>query len=192
MDEFARPKLLTRYPRFKEYLADEMSYYPDYEPESLFVSEVEGQVVGVLLGAVDTGRYEIVYRKKIRPMLIRRFLAGAYGIPGWLPAILRTEWANRAINADFVDRILYPAHLHIGVLPAFRRRGLGTRLMAEYAEYLQSRHIHGYHLFASSFHPLGVAFYQKLGLNLVGQFTWRIHTGFEWMSVTESVFALSV
>jgi len=45
-DEFARPRLLQRYPRYGTYLADEMSYYPDYEPESLFVAEVEGQVVG--------------------------------------------------------------------------------------------------------------------------------------------------
>lgn len=44
MDEFARPRLLEKYPLFSEYLADETSYYPDFEPESLFVADVQGQV----------------------------------------------------------------------------------------------------------------------------------------------------
>jgi GNAT superfamily N-acetyltransferase len=189
MDEFARPKLLEMYPKYREYLADEMSYYPDLEPESLFVAEIKGQVVGALLGAVNTERFEQAYHKRIRPMLARRFLAGAYGKPGWLPAFLRTEWANRAVKTDLVDRSLYPAHLHIGVLPAFRRQGLGTNLMVKYAEYLHSCGIPGYHLFASSFHPLGIAFNQKLGLTLLGQFDWKLHTGFEWLNVTEAIFA---
>jgi ribosomal protein S18 acetylase RimI-like enzyme len=191
-DEFARPKLLARYPGFSEYLADEMSYYPDYEPESLFVAEVDGHVVGALLGAVDTGRFEDVYRKRIRPLLVRRFFTGTYGKPGWVIAILRTEWVNRGVKPGLVDRNLYPAHLHIGILPAYRRRGLGTKLMAKYGEYLHSRGIPGYHLFASSFHPLGIAFYQKLSLKMLGRFDWRLHTGFKWMTVIESVFAYSI
>jgi hypothetical protein len=73
MDEFARPRLLAKYPSYGEYLADEMSYYPDLE-------------------------------------------------------------------------------------------------------------------FASSFHPLGVAVYQKLGLTLLGQFEWKLHNGFEWVKVIENIF----
>jgi GNAT superfamily N-acetyltransferase len=189
MDEFARPRLQQKHPRYGEYLADEMSYYPDHEPESLFVAEVEGQVVGALLGGVDTGHFERVYQKHIRPRLLRRTLSGAYGWPGWLPALLRTEWAGRQVQAPRVDRAQYPAHLHIGLLPAWRRQGLGTALVQCYEAYLRQRGIPGYHLFASSFHPLGVAFYFKLGLELIDQFDWRLHTGFEWLSVTERIFA---
>ena len=192
MDEFARPHLLQKYPHFGEYLADEMSYYPDHEPESLFVAEVGGQVVGALLGAVDTGRFEQVYRQCVRPLLLRRGLSGAYGWPGWLPAILRTEWAGKQIEAPEVDRNQYPAHLHVGILPEWRRQGLGKELMQCFAAYLRQRGIPGYHLYASSFHPLGVAFYYKLGLELVGQFDWRLHTGFEWLTVTERIFARKI
>ncbi|MBN2146399.1 MAG: GNAT family N-acetyltransferase [Anaerolineales bacterium] len=189
-DEFARPRLLQRYPRMSEYLADEMSYYPDYEPESLFVAELQGQVVGALQGAVDTARFEQLYQRHIRPLLFRRCLQGAYGWPDWLPAVLRTEWAGRHIKAPPVDRNQFPAHLHIGILPAWRRKGLGTAQMMRYADYLRQRNIPGYHLFASSFHPLGLAFYRKLGLELLGQFPWRLHTGYEWLDVTESIFGL--
>ena len=41
-DEFARPRLLRRYPRMREYFADEASsYYIGYEPESIFVAEAK-------------------------------------------------------------------------------------------------------------------------------------------------------
>jgi len=40
MDEFARLQLLQKYPRYSEYLTDDLSYYPDFEPESLSVAEV--------------------------------------------------------------------------------------------------------------------------------------------------------
>jgi GNAT superfamily N-acetyltransferase len=190
MDEFARPKLLLKYPLYGQYLADEMSYYPDYEPESLLVAEEQGQVVGVLTGAVDTHRFEQIYNKKIRPWLAKRLITGAYGWPGWLPVILRTEWAERQVKAPSVDRTLYPAHLHIGILPQWRRQGIGTALMTRFSEYLRGRGIPGYHLYASSYHWMGVAFYQKLGLQLLGQFEWCLHNGFEWVDVTERIYAM--
>lgn len=46
-DEFARPELLRRHPRMSEYYADQASMYYEFEPESTFVAEVEGQVVGL-------------------------------------------------------------------------------------------------------------------------------------------------
>ncbi len=187
-DEFARPRLQQKFPRYSEYLADEMSYYPDYEPEILFVAEVDGQVVGALLGAMDTSRFEQVYRERIRPRLLRRMLRGAYGWPGWLPAVLRTEWAGRQVQAPEVDLKRYPAHLHIGIRPEWRRQGLGSALMVRYEIYLRQRGISGYHLYASSFHPLGIAFYHKLGLELLGQFDWHLHTGSAWLTVTEMIF----
>lgn len=42
--------------------------------------------------------------------------------------------------------------------------------------------------YASSFHPMGVAFYRKLGLKELGDFQWRFHKGLEWLNVTEVIF----
>jgi ribosomal protein S18 acetylase RimI-like enzyme len=192
IDEFARPQLLQKYPQYSEYLADDMSYYPDFEPESLFVAESKGQVVGALLGAIDTKRFEQIYQRQIRSRLLLRLVTGVYGWPGWLPAILYTEWAERKVIAPKVECSQYPAHLHIGILPEWRRRGIGTALMMQFAEYLKMNGIPGYHLYASSFHALGVAFYQKLGLELLGQFDWQLHTGFGWMNVTERIFGMRI
>ncbi len=188
-DEFARPALLRTYPRLGEYLADEAAYYyTHFEPESLFVAEVQGTVVGALLGAVETSRYEQFYTRQVQPYLLMRCLSGAYGWPAWAPAIWRTELAGRNLQTPPVDLRQYPAHLHIGILPVWRRKGLGSALMTAYTDYLRAKAIPGYHLYAASFHPLGIPFYRKLGLEQLGQFDWRLHTGYAWQNVTETIF----
>ena len=188
-DEFARPDLLRKYPRMGEYLADEVThYYIHFEPESVFVAEMQGKIVGALLGAVNTSRREHFYASRVKPYLLTRCLSGAYGWPAWYQAILRTDLAGRGVQPPPVDLTQYPAHLHIGLLPDWRRKGIGTALMAAFADYLHSKGIPGYHLYVSSFHPLGLAFYRKLGLDDLGQINWRFHTGYKWITVTEFVF----
>ena len=170
------------------YLADSMSGYYDCEPESTLVAEAEGRVVAALLGTVDSRCYDVYERRHVRPLLFRRTLLGHYGWPAWLWPNLRTDLANRRMAPPPVDPQHYPAELHIGVLPAWRRLGIGTALMARFAAYLRERGVPGYHLYASSFHPLGVTFYRKLGLTLLGQFAWRFHTGEGWLDVTKLIF----
>lgn len=191
-DEFARPDLQRRYPRMCEYLADSMSHYYTHEPESTFVAALNGQVVGALLGALDTRRCEQVYEPQTRRLLRRRTLSGVYGWPVWWWADFLTEWAGRKTVHPGIDLAKYPAHLHIGLLPAWRRQGIGTRLTQAYETYLRSRGIRGYHLYAASFHPLGVAFYRKSGMEVLGQFNWRFHTGVCWLDVEEIVFGKSL
>lgn len=188
-DEFARPRLLRKYPRMASYLADEASlYYTRYEPESLFVAEAEGKIVGALLGCVHTARHEKFYQRRVRPYLILSWLTGAYGSPFWAITVIRTELAGREVTPPRVDREQYPAHLHIGVLPSWRRQGIGMALMDRFTEYLRQKGVTGFHLYASSYHPMGMAFYRKLGLEELGQFDWRLHDGFEWRMVKETIF----
>lgn len=188
-DEFARPQLVKKYPRMKEFLADEiLQYYTRFEPESLLVAEVNGEVVGALLGAVNSTHQEQICQRYVKPYLVRRCLTGAYGWPIWLLSVLRTELAGRKTKIPPINLNQYPAHLHIGILPTWRRKGIGTGLMNSYSAYLRKRNVAGYHLYASSFHPLGVAFYRKLGLDDLGRFIWRFHNGFAWLNVTEYIF----
>lgn len=62
--------------------------------------------------------------------------------------------------------------------------------MARYEEYLRQRGVAGFHLYAPSFHPLGLAFYRKLGLEELGQFEWQLHNGLGWQTVKEHIFGL--
>jgi GNAT superfamily N-acetyltransferase len=188
-DEFARPKLQERFPRMSTYLTDSMMHYYDLEPERIFIAEADGEVVGALLGAIDTERTERRYHRKVKPLLLKRTLSGTYGWPAWLWADWLTHLAGLRIETPEVDLTQYPAHLHVGVLPDWRRMGAGSALMTAYESTLRSLNIPGYHLYASSFHPMGVAFYQKTGLEIIGQFKWRFHTGFDWIDVLETIFA---
>jgi GNAT superfamily N-acetyltransferase len=188
-DEFARPELQRRYPRMSAYLADSMSHYFDLEPESILVAEGDGQVAGALLGSVDMQRTEENHRRYTKPLLLKRTLSDVYGWPAWLWADWLTDLAGWKIDRPPIDLGKYPAHLHIGILPEWRRKGIGSALMDGYEDYLRSRGVPGYHLYASSFHPMGVAFYRKIGLETIGQFEWRFHNGYRWLDVLETIFA---
>jgi hypothetical protein len=65
---------------------------------------------------------------------------------------------------------------------------MGTAIMYEFERYLQEQNVPGYHLYASIFHPMGMAFYRKLGLKEMESFQWRFHNGVEWLDVTEMIF----
>ncbi len=189
-DEFARPHLSMKYPRMQEYLADTMSYYTDFEPQSLFVAEQNGRIIGALLGTVDTIHCEKMYRQIIRPLLIKRCLIGTYGWPGWLTSVIRTEIAGRSISYPKINIKKYPAHLHIGIQPSWRRKGIGTALMKYFIQYLKQQEVAGFHLYVSSFHPMGVLFYQKLGLKTIGKFKWNFYDGLRWQIITELILGL--
>lgn len=186
-DEFARPDLAKRYPRMTDFLADGMAPFYDEEPESCLVAVSGDQVIGALLGSLHLPTTDPRLKRNYRRMFLR-CLMGAYGWPGWLAADLRTEWAGRTLRPPPIDLDQYPAHLHIGVLPEWWRQGVGSALMQAYADLLRQRGMAGYHLYASSFHPLGVAFYHRFGLETLGQFEWRFHNGHRWQTVVETIF----
>ncbi len=191
-DEFERPCLLARFPKWGEYRADGLAHFYDLEPESCFVAEAGGEVVGNLLGTVDARRAEEREKSFTRALHRRRTLHGAYGIPVFLIPILRTNRAPRLSEPLPIDPTLYPAELHIGVERAWRGRGVGRALVEAFEKHLQSRGVPGYRVFASSYHKDGVAFFRALGLRELGTFEWRLHDGVEWRTVIEHVFVRSL
>jgi len=187
-DEFERPRLLARYPKWGDYRADGLSRFYDLEPESCFVAEAGGDVVGNLLGTIDARLAEEREETFTRALRRRRMLRGAYGMPLFLTPVMRTNRAPRLSEPPPIDPALYPAELHIGVDRAWRGRGVGHALVEAFETCLQSRGVPGYRVFASSYHADGVRFFRSLGLEELGTFEWRLHDGVEWKAVTEHVF----
>ena len=103
-----------------------MDYYVTHEPESCFVAESEGRVVGYIMGCKDTRRYLRVvlfrYGPRLLARLLLRLLTGRYR----RLATYRTLWwalvrAWREVpEADLRD---YPAHAHIGIDQELRAGG---------------------------------------------------------------------
>ena len=54
---------------------------------------------------------------------------------------------------------LYPAHLHIGILPTHQRIGIGRELIESFVAALRSRNVLGVHVGVSSAHPAALGFF---------------------------------
>ena len=103
-----------------------MDYYLSYEPESCFVAESQGRVVGYILGCKDSRRYLRVvvfrYGPQLLARLLLRLLAGRYRR---LTTYRTLWWAMTRAWREVPTANLghFPAHLHVGVDQELRSQG---------------------------------------------------------------------
>jgi len=159
--------------RDSESFADMFSgYYTDVEPESAFVVEIDGQVEGYLLGAVDA-RKPWNIGKVAGGHILRRGIAFR---PGTAPVIWRTilDGARDVLTKRVDPRDLefhdkrYPAHLHIDLLPAARGQGAGRRLINAWLDRLRSLDVAGCHLQTFAENHRAVLFFHAVGFTDAG------------------------
>jgi hypothetical protein len=102
-------------------------YYLDHEPESCFVAEVDGEVVGYALACKDTRRYLRTMIWRILPRVLGRIVRAVVLRRYRHPETYRTLWwvltrAWREIPSVSVKA--YPGHVHVNVDPAFTEEKL--------------------------------------------------------------------
>ena len=130
--------------------------------DTSFVVEDEAGAGGYIVGAADTHAYE------------RRLEAE------WWPA-LRAVYPDPARRETMDDRMAhhihhpeiteprlyepYPAHLHINLLPRFRRRGIGRRLVDTWLARVAELGARGAHLGVGLRNAGAVAFYRSYGFH---------------------------
>jgi GNAT superfamily N-acetyltransferase len=154
----------------KEILADFLTlYFTDYEPDSCFVAEFRGRVVGYLIGSTDSLALASTFKNKILVGLMAKFVfSGAFFQSKNLKAIL--SFCRSFLKGEFVMEEIrndYPATLHINLKKDFRGQGTGARLIAAFLQYLKSKQIKGLHLATMS--KEGGAFFCKQGFRLLFQ-----------------------
>ena len=116
-------------------------YYTDEEPESALVADRGGEVVGYLLGCVDTTRAEgpgsLMRHHAVRRMCLLR--PGTAGVMWRMIAdVVRDSVLGKVpLPVALIDD-RWPAHLHIDLLPEARAGGVGRALMAAWLERLRS------------------------------------------------------
>jgi GNAT superfamily N-acetyltransferase len=108
-----------------------VDYYVDHEPDTFFVAEVDGRVVGYQLVCPDTRRKRRIMMKSVYPRLVFRVawkvITGQYRDPATYHSL---RWF---ITRSFRERFSiplddYPVHGHFNVKAEFRNRGIGRLL----------------------------------------------------------------
>lgn len=142
-------------------------YFTDYEPESCFVAEADGEIAGYLIGAKSQIFSEKIINSKIAPRLFWEALkSGVFFnkknmifMLNSLSGMMKGEFNLPDFNKE------YPAILHINIKKEFRGLDIGSQLIRAYLDYLREEKINGVHLATMS----GGAgeFFSKQGFNLL-------------------------
>jgi len=156
----------------RELIADLlMNYYTDFEPESAWVAEQAGEVVGYLTGCRDTGRFRRIMFGRIVPLaLFKAFWRGTW----WAASTRRLIRCNlplwwRSLGHRTLLPAGYPAHLHINLRPGMQGQGIGRQLINRFLAQLRLAGIPGVHLSAREDNMTALAFFEKMGFARLGR-----------------------
>jgi len=153
----------------REFLADFLTlYHTDYEPQSTFIAEKGGKVIGYLSGAKNEKRMDLIFIFKVFPKAALKLIFKGYifnknnflFILFSIYSFLRGEFYNPA----FIQKD-YPAVLHINVDKNFRSLGIGEKLIEAYLNYLKKEKIKGVHLTTQS--EKSFKFFEKAGFKIL-------------------------
>lgn len=140
-------------------------YYTDVESGASYVIEDEGEVIGYLLGCLDSTKHGRWVAATLQRRILFKALAHADLIrPGTAPMAWRliADWNREKPVFGETDED-HPAHLHINLLPSGRGRGLGGLLVSTYLERLISEGIPGLFLETTVENENAVAFFRSQG-----------------------------
>ncbi len=155
-----------------------MNYYTDQEPESAFVAELDGRVIGYLVGCKDTAKQQQAHENTIMPQIRRRLFTFGYSV-GWRLLGFSARYLRSMLRKEFVDEPIgnYPAHLHMNLIEGCRSGGVGSRLLSVYLDYLRGNNVTGLHLGTTTHNKLAVPFYKKWGFRLVARHPLTMYSG---------------
>lgn len=143
--------------------------YLALEPELAYVLEDERGVCGYLLGALDSRTFYARYEAEWRPRLVAEFPAPTGDPAGWTRAQRVHHAYHHPTYACPEPYDLYPAHLHIDLVPRAQGRGYGRPMVRHLCGELARRAVPGVHLCVSGRNDRGLAFYRRLGFVELGR-----------------------
>lgn len=143
-------------------------YYTEVEAGNSLVACAGGEVVGFLMGCVDTPGQGRRWLQKSFPVFARKLLGGRYTIgrlafryaAGLALAGLRGETAH-------ADTAIYPAHLHINIEKSWRGHGLGRDLIEAYLDFLRRQGIRGVQLSTTDMNEAACRLYERMRFTLL-------------------------
>jgi len=141
-------------------------YFVLYEPGTCFVACAGERVVGYIIGTARAADYERRYRLRMGPRIVLRLLL----VTWWrYPESARELLRWLRLPSDEAPPTGYDAFLHINLLPAYQRLGLGATLLATYERRLRELGSQGVYLGTSDRNRKAVPFYRKHGYELLSR-----------------------
>lgn len=135
--------------------------YGVLEPTSVLVLDNGAdQVVGYVLGALDTATFEARCEVEWWPLMRDRYPLGAEDRPldrFFLEQVHEPPLADPALLTQ------YPSHLHINLLPEMQGSGCGRSMIEAMLELLTARGSSGVHLGVDADNDAAQKFYTRLG-----------------------------
>lgn len=155
--------------------------YLDGYPDFAWVAESEGDVVGYIVGC-PAGDGAVRRRNLARwPGIFQRLATGRYRLGRKTFSYLRDQ-VLAAVRGELLEirSDLYPANLHINLLPQYRGRGLGSALLGAYLSRLSSTGVPGVHAVATDRNPAALRLYRRFGFRVLAESTtgaWKRYLG---------------
>lgn len=142
-------------------------------PNVSLVAEVDGVVMGYVLGAVNQAEYASELYRVIALGVIPGVVTMRYRQPlSAVPYLLRTL----LYPSPHASETLYPAHLHINLRPEARGLGLGRALLAAFLDGLRRRGVPGVQLSTTDQNVAALKLYRQQGFHIAAYRTTPLWT----------------
>ncbi|MCC7377345.1 MAG: GNAT family N-acetyltransferase [Verrucomicrobiales bacterium] len=137
--------------------------YLAYEPGLSLILEDDQGICGYALGAEESRTFYARYESEWRPKLCAQFPEPTGDPAQWTRSQMVHSWYHHPDYYCPEPYDLYPAHLHIDLLPRAQGRGYGRQMMEQVMDELRRRGSPGAHLGVSILNKPAPGFYQRLG-----------------------------
>lgn len=135
--------------------------YVLHEPEFAYALLAESQVVGYLLGVLDTRAFENVLAQKYWPVAKAKYQQIDVEITPADQELL-SELGKQGFSSEpLISK--YPSHLHIDILESHQGTGYGKSMIAFLLDELKAAGSVGVHLHVSSTNDRARGFYKNFG-----------------------------
>lgn len=139
-------------------------YYTDFEPESIFVAELNGRVEGYIMGSINPGKFKRKTAHIFLARILPKLILGRYKkILKALPLLMAIITGVMKGEHDPETESDYPAHLHINIGRNYQRSGIGSQLMSAWLQYLNRKNVKGVSLSTLSTNKKAILFFKKWG-----------------------------
>jgi GNAT superfamily N-acetyltransferase len=149
-------------------------------PELAFVAEDDEGVAGYVVGTADTRAFEQRLEQDWWPALRQQYSDPSGTAPeSWTADQKRSFSIHHPSHAPDALLGLYPAHMHMNLLPRLQGQGMGRQLFERWAGQARAMGVSGVHVGVSPTNRGGMGFWQAMGFKPIPDVT-----GATWLGQT--------